>query len=108
MPGGGGLLIVTSKNHAANDATLPGQIAGRNCVCIAVCDTGRGMSESVLARALEPFFDESEGNWTGLGLSIIAGFARKSGGTVRIRSSLGLGTVVEIFLPKAVETEPTA
>jgi signal transduction histidine kinase len=108
MPGGGGLLIVTSKNHAANDATLPRQIAGRNCVCIAVCDTGRGMSESVLARALEPFFDESEGNWTGLGLSIIAGFARKSGGTVRIRSSLGLGTVVEIFLPKAVETEPTA
>ncbi len=107
MPGGG-LLILTTTNYAANDATLPGQIAGRDCVCIAVCDTGRGMSEEVLARALEPFFDETEGSCVGLGLSIIAGFARKSGGALRISSSLGLGTVAEIFLPKAVETQTTA
>lgn len=71
-------------------------------VCIAVRDTGIGMSAEVLARAFDPFFTtKPPGRGTGLGLSQVYGFARQSGGAVRIESEPGVGTVVRIFLPRA-------
>ena len=68
--------------------------------CIAVTDTGTGMPEAVLKRATEPFFTTKErGHGTGLGLSMVAGFAKQSGGTMKIQSVEGKGTTIALFLP---------
>ena len=65
-------------------------------------DTGTGMSEEVLARAFDPFFTTKEpGKGTALGLSQAYGFARQSGGAIKIESELDRGTTVRIFLPRA-------
>lgn len=78
------------------------RLARRDCVLISVADTGVGMSKAVLARALEPFFTTKAGeHGTGLGLSTVDEFVREAGGTVRILSELGAGTVVEMYLPRA-------
>jgi two-component system, NtrC family, sensor kinase len=69
-------------------------------VAIAISDTGGGMSAETLARAFEPFFTtKQDGLGTGLGLSMVAGFAKQSGGTARISSEVGRGTSVTIYLP---------
>jgi signal transduction histidine kinase len=97
----GGLLTFESMNLAANDASLPKEMA-RDSVCVRIADTGHGMSEDVLARVREPFFTtKAPGKGTGLGLSMVDGFVRQSGGSLRITSRVAVGTVVEIFLPKA-------
>jgi len=71
-------------------------------VLISVTDTGTGMSPEVAERAFEPFFTTKEvGKGSGLGLAQAYGVARQSGGTVRLQSSLGGGTRVELFLPRA-------
>ena len=71
-------------------------------VCITVTDTGEGMSEATLARAQEPFFTtKGIGKGTGLGLSMVQGFTAQSGGAMRIRSWLGEGTTVTMWLPRA-------
>jgi signal transduction histidine kinase len=73
----------------------------RSYVMIAVSDTGSGMPAEVAARACEPFFTtKAPGRGTGLGLSQVAGFARSSGGEVRIASAPGQGTTVRIYLPR--------
>ena len=65
-------------------------------------DTGEGMSSEVLARAMEPFFSTKEvGQGTGLGLSMVYGFARQSGGHIVLHSIEGEGTTVELFLPRS-------
>lgn len=67
---------------------------------IAITDTGTGMPEDVLRRATEPFFTTKErGHGTGLGLSMVAGFVKQSGGTLDIKSAEGKGTTIEMFLP---------
>jgi CheY-like chemotaxis protein len=71
-------------------------------VAIAVTDTGSGMDEATLARAIEPFFTTKGASGTGLGLSMVQGFAVQSGGTMRIGSMPGLGTTVELQLPAAL------
>jgi PAS domain S-box-containing protein len=73
---------------------------------IAIADTGTGMSEAVLKRATEPFFTTKErGRGTGLGLSMVAGFVKQSGGKMQIQSTEGKGTTIEIFLPLAAAVQ---
>ncbi len=102
MPDGGMLAIETA--NAPVDARLaagqPGVVPGEY-VSVAVRDTGAGMPPEVAARAFEPFFTTKEvGRGTGLGLSQVYGFARQSGGFVRIDTAPGEGTAVRIYLPR--------
>jgi signal transduction histidine kinase/ActR/RegA family two-component response regulator len=104
MPGGGTVLIETA-NVSGTSEELPAEVAGNDCVLVSVRDTGSGMSREVLERAFEPFFTTKEvGKGTGLGLSMVFGVVRQSGGAVRIRSRLREGTVVQIYLPRTIET----
>lgn len=100
MPNGGRLTITTS-NLPSVPASLSTELAAGEYVVIAVTDTGTGMPPEVLSRAFEPFFTTKEtGRGTGLGLSQLYGFAKQSGGTARIESTLGEGTAVTIYLPR--------
>src|SRR6516162_464087 len=98
MPGGGILLFETANvNECPSE-----EVAGRECVLVSVHDTGTGMSLDVVERAFEPFFTTKEvGKGTGLGLSMVFGVVHQSGGAVRLRSELGRGTMVLIYLPRA-------
>jgi PAS domain S-box-containing protein len=102
MPAGGRLGIDTANVHlAAEDLRAEPEAEPGDYVRLAVTDTGAGMAPEVLARAFEPFFTTKPvGQGTGLGLSQLYGFARQSGGHARIRSEVGRGTAVEIFLPR--------
>ena len=105
MPGGGRLRIETSSAQVDERyAALHPEAAPGAYVRVAVSDTGTGMSPEVLARAVEPFFTTKEvGQGTGLGLSMVYGFVRQSGGHVNIRSVEGEGTTIELFLPRAAD-----
>jgi len=99
MPDGGTLTIRTSrvdvsKAPATEDDLKPGSYA-----VLALQDTGTGMPPDVAAKVFEPFFTTKGGRGTGLGLSMVYGFAKQSGGTVTIDSAPGKGTTVSIFLP---------
>ncbi|UVW27915.1 PAS domain S-box protein [Massilia sp. H6] len=86
---------------AAHPDVVPGQY-----VMIAVGDTGSGMPPHVVAQAFEPFFStKAEGKGSGLGLSMVYGFAKQSGGHVKIYSEVGLGTTVKMYLPRSLEAE---
>lgn len=100
MPGSG-LITIETTNTTLEES---GQCISREYVAIAVSDTGVGMTPEVAARACEPFFTtKAPGRGTGLGLSQVAGFARQSGGQVRIASAEGRGTTVRLFLPRSGE-----
>lgn len=102
MPGGGRLRIEASNVmiDAAYTARYPDVVPG-DYVRLAVSDTGCGMGPEVLERAFEPFFTTKElGAGTGLGLSMVYGFIKQSGGHVRIRSQVGVGTTVELYLSR--------
>ena len=101
MPDGGKLTIETGNRwldeRTARDRDLPpGQY-----VSLCVSDTGTGMPPEVIAKAFDPFFTTKPiGQGTGLGLSMIYGFAKQSGGQVRIYSEVGQGTMACIYLPR--------
>jgi signal transduction histidine kinase/ActR/RegA family two-component response regulator len=100
---GMGTLTCAVRNIGANAAHAQG-LPAVDHVCFAVTDTRTGMSPEVLARALEPFFTTKPiGQGSGLGLSMVQGFARQSGGDVRIESTPGQGTTVSIWLPRAMD-----
>jgi signal transduction histidine kinase len=101
MRDGGGITIKTSNAeldqvYADHDGVASGQY-----VCVAVSDTGAGMSPEVMARAFDPFFTtKPTGQGTGLGLSMIYGFAKQSAGHVTLYSEPDQGTTVRIYLPR--------
>jgi PAS domain S-box-containing protein len=101
MPDGGRLTIATANARLNNvTADTPALVPG-DYICITVTDTGVGMSPEVAARAFDPFFTTKPiGQGTGLGLSMIYGFARQSNGHVTIESRIGQGTSVKLYLPR--------
>jgi CheY-like chemotaxis protein len=103
MPRGGNLTIDISRARLDADyAQMYPEIRTGRYVLIAVTDTGSGMSKEVRQRAFEPFFTtKPTGAGTGLGLSMVYGFVRQSGGNIQIYSELGRGTSIRIFLPLA-------
>jgi signal transduction histidine kinase/ActR/RegA family two-component response regulator len=103
MPGGGKLIIETgSKEWDEAEARNHDMIAGAY-VFMSVADTGCGMTHEVIEHAFEPFFTTKPlGEGTGLGLSMVHGFARQSGGHVSIHSEIGAGTTVCIHLPRDI------
>ncbi len=100
MPGGGQLMIEAGNTEVSERADGPRDLLPGRYVAILVRDTGEGMTPEVAARAFEPFFTTKPiGLGTGLGLSMVYGFAKQSGGHVRIESAAGMGTKVQLFLP---------
>jgi PAS domain S-box-containing protein len=107
MPDGGTLRITASAAMAATGTT--GDLKPGNYICLSVADTGAGMDEETLRRAVEPFFStKGVGRGTGLGLSMVHGLASQLGGTLRIQSRTGLGTNVELWLPVSATPAQTA
>lgn len=101
MPQGGTVTISTSNRVIAEaDAVVFGSIPAGRYVSLDIEDTGMGMSADVLARVLDPFFTtKEEGKGTGLGLSMVYGFAKQSGGTIRLYSEPGQGTTAKLLFP---------
>jgi signal transduction histidine kinase len=97
----GGLLRIDLRNHVL-DRNSPSELSLGEYVVVSISDTGTGMDEATLAHALEPFFTTKEiGSGSGLGLSMVHGFAAQSRGATRIQSKVGEGTTVELWLPRA-------
>jgi signal transduction histidine kinase/CheY-like chemotaxis protein len=98
----GGCLRVETSNVAVGSPLHPEEPPAGEYVSVCVSDTGTGMTEEVRAKVFEPFFTTKEiGKGSGLGLSQVLGFAKQSGGGVRILSRVGKGTSVYIYLPRA-------
>ena len=110
MPNGGKLAFETSNVFLdENYANMHSELTAGNYVMIAVSDTGSGIPPAVLERVFEPFFTTKEvGRGTGLGLSMVFGFVKQSGGHVKIYSEEGHGTSVKIYLPRAMGLQQTA
>jgi CheY-like chemotaxis protein len=101
MPDGGRLTIETANTWVDDHGARERDMIKGQFVAICVTDTGTGMTPDVVARAFDPFFTTKPiGQGTGLGLSMIYGFAKQSGGQVRIYSEVGEGTTVKIYLPR--------
>ena len=101
MPAGGTITVSMRNSDGAN---RPPDLSPGDYVVITVTDTGRGIPPHLISQVIEPFFTTKEtGKGTGLGLSTTYGFAKQSGGTLRIESSLGIGTSVDIWLPRSEE-----
>jgi PAS domain S-box-containing protein len=107
MPDGGQLSITTANARVGPQEVR--EISGLrpgDYVMIRVTDTGEGMSPDVAAKAFDPFFTTKPiGQGTGLGLSMVYGFARQSGGVVKLDSTPGVGTAITLYLPRAENAE---
>jgi hypothetical protein len=101
MPDGGKLTIATANARVEGVTVDNPALAPGDYICVGVTDTGTGMSAEVAARAFDPFFTTKPiGQGTGLGLSMIYGFARQSNGHATIDSKPGQGTSVRLYLPR--------
>ncbi|MBV9969646.1 MAG: response regulator, partial [Xanthobacteraceae bacterium] len=100
----GGTLRVHTENATLGPPQSAEEPSPGDYVGICVTDTGSVIADDVRAKVFEPFFTTKEaGKGSGLGLSQVLGFAKQSGGGVRIRSRLGMGTAVHIYLPRAMQ-----
>ncbi len=110
MPHGGRLTVETANRSLDTPAADLRELVPGQYVSLSVTDTGSGMTPDVIAKAFDPFFTTKPlGSGTGLGLSMVYGFAHQSGGQVRIYSEVGVGTTVCIYLPRHHgEVEPEA
>jgi PAS domain S-box-containing protein len=98
-----GLIVIAARPETISSAQ--GRLQPGEYVCLSLTDTGEGMDEETLARAIEPFFTTKEvGKGTGLGLPMVHGLAETSGGRLILRSQQGHGTTVELWLPVAKKT----
>ncbi|WP_323141841.1 hybrid sensor histidine kinase/response regulator [Massilia phyllosphaerae] len=103
-----GRLTIEANNAVLDDlyCRSHAEVAPGQYVMLAVTDTGTGMAPEVLAKAFEPFFStKEEGKGSGLGLSMVYGFVKQSGGHVKIYSEAGQGTTVKIYLPRTLAGE---
>ena len=107
MDGRGKLTIELSNAHLddayarTHNEVTPGQY-----VMLAVTDTGSGMPPEIIEKVFEPFFStKAEGKGSGLGLSMVYGFVKQSGGHVKIYSEVGHGTTIKLYLPRAIQAE---
>lgn len=99
MAAGGDLFISTVNRHVGRSTS---ELTAGDYVVVSVSDTGEGMKEDVLKRAFEPFFTTKPiGKGTGLGLSMIYGFAQQTHGSIEISSKLGIGTTVNLLIPRS-------
>ena len=113
MPAGGELVLTAENSELDADyARIHPEVRSGRYVLVAVTDSGTGMSKEVQDRAFDPFFTTKEvGSGSGLGLSMVYGFAKQSGGHAMIYSELDHGTTVRLYLPRAVpadEQEPAS
>ncbi|HEY4355386.1 MAG TPA: PAS domain S-box protein [Acidobacteriaceae bacterium] len=101
----GGKLTISSELKSLDETYIPakmGELKPGSYVAVSVSDTGTGMPREVMDRVFEPFFTtKPRGRGTGLGLAMVYGFCKQSGGTARIYSEPGLGTTVTLYLPLA-------
>jgi PAS domain S-box-containing protein len=101
MPAGG-TLTISCADESRDRYALPTTLPPGDFVRLSVADTGEGMTDETLAKAMEPFFTtKGVGKGTGLGLSMVHGLAAQTGGATHIASKLGQGTVVTLWLPHA-------
>jgi PAS domain S-box-containing protein len=106
MPDGGRLTIETANRWLDRRAARERDLTPGQYISLCVSDSGTGMTPEVIARAFDPFFTTKPiGQGTGLGLSMIYGFVRQSGGQVRIYSEVGQGSMVCLYLPRYVGAE---
>ncbi|MEJ0019755.1 MAG: ATP-binding protein [Acetobacteraceae bacterium] len=110
MPDGGRLVIATRNTSLDEDyAAAHAEVVPGNYVLVEISDKGSGMTPAVLARIFEPFFTTKEpGRGTGLGLSMVFGFMKQSGGHVTAYSEIGEGTTFRLYLPPAPDTAVAA
>jgi PAS domain S-box-containing protein len=106
MPDGGRMTVETANKWLDDRVARGHDLPPGQYVCLSVSDTGTGMTPDVIERAFEPFFTTKPlGQGTGLGLSMIHGFVRQSGGQVRIYSEVGTGTTISLYLPRHIGAE---
>lgn len=107
MPAGGRLTIETANTWIDDRLSRERDVMPGQYVAVCVSDTGCGMSPDVVARAFDPFFTTKPvGQGTGLGLSMVYGFAKQSGGQARIYSEVDKGTTIRIYLPRHFGAAP--
>ncbi|MET4805294.1 response regulator [Limibacillus sp. MBR-115] len=112
MPNGGKLTIETAETHLDEDyAQAHLEVTPGDYVMLAISDSGEGMPQDIIERAFDPFFTTKEvGKGSGLGLSMVYGFIKQSGGHIKIYSEVGHGTAIKLYLPLADNdtlSEPT-
>ncbi|PKA73036.1 PAS/PAC sensor hybrid histidine kinase [Pseudomonas baetica] len=101
MPDGGRITVETANRSIESESARALDMPAGEYLCLCVTDTGTGMSDEVIAKAFDPFFTTKPlGQGTGLGLSMIYGFTKQSGGQVRVHSQVGQGTEMCIYLPR--------
>ena len=102
VPEGGRIIIETANKWLDERTAKQHEVAAGQYISVCVTDTGVGMAPEVISRAFDPFFTTKPlGQGTGLGLSMVHGFVRQSGGQVRVYSELGRGTTMCLYLPRS-------